>query len=109
VLHIAERGSLARSLRVLAAGRPPVATKGGHWRRGDSFAVGGRPDTLRAHCEISLRTLETDRIDLYQLHHATRRCHCPIASVPSGSCAGFDLKDQDLEDLRALKEQRTPP
>ena len=35
---------VARSLRGLATGRPLVATKGGHWRRGDSFPVDGRPD-----------------------------------------------------------------
>src|SRR5690242_13837620 len=60
---------VARALRGLAGERPLVATKGGHWRNGDSFPVDGRPGTLRAHCEISLRTLETERIDLYQLHH----------------------------------------
>lgn len=60
---------IARALRGLKAERPLVATKGGHYRRGDSFPVDGRPDTLRAHCETSLRVLEVDRIDLYQLHH----------------------------------------
>jgi aryl-alcohol dehydrogenase-like predicted oxidoreductase len=39
--------------------------------------VDGRPDTLRAHCEISLRTLETDRIDLYQLHHVDSQVPLP--------------------------------
>jgi aryl-alcohol dehydrogenase-like predicted oxidoreductase len=39
--------------------------------------VGGRPDTLWAHCEISLRTLETDRIDLYQLHHVDSQVPLP--------------------------------
>jgi pyridoxine 4-dehydrogenase len=67
---------VARSLRGLMTGRPLVATKGGHWRRGDSFPVDGRPDTLRAHCEFSLRNLETDRIDLYQLHHVDP--HVPL-------------------------------
>ena len=60
---------VARALRGLTSGRPVVATKGGHWRENGDFPVDGRPDTLRAHCEISLRTLEVDRIDLYQLHH----------------------------------------
>lgn len=60
---------VARALRGVASDRPLVATKGGHWRHGDGFPVDGRPDTLRAHCEISLRTLKADRIDLYQLHH----------------------------------------
>jgi aryl-alcohol dehydrogenase-like predicted oxidoreductase len=60
---------VARALRGRAGECPLVATKGGHWRSGDSFPVNARPDTLRTHCEISLRTLKTDRIGLYQLHH----------------------------------------
>jgi aryl-alcohol dehydrogenase-like predicted oxidoreductase len=60
---------VARALRGMTSQRPLVATKGGHWRDGDAFPVDGRPDTLRAHCELSLRTLEVDQIDLYQLHH----------------------------------------
>lgn len=46
-----------------------IATKGGHWRRGSDFPVDGRPEVLRRHCQISLRTLGVERIDLYQLHH----------------------------------------
>jgi aryl-alcohol dehydrogenase-like predicted oxidoreductase len=49
--------------------RPLIATKGGHWRRGDGFPVDGRPAVLRAHCEISLRTLGVEAVDLYYLHH----------------------------------------
>jgi aryl-alcohol dehydrogenase-like predicted oxidoreductase len=61
---------IATALRGVTGDRPLVATKGGHWRDGDRFPVDGRPEALRAHCEISLRTLQADRIDLYQLHHA---------------------------------------
>jgi pyridoxine 4-dehydrogenase len=60
---------VARALRGVTVDRPLIATKGGHWRHGDAFPVDGRPDTLRAHCEISLRTLGVGRIGLYQLHH----------------------------------------
>jgi len=60
---------VASALRDATGERPLVATKGGHWRDGDRFPVDGRPAALRAHCEISLRTLGTDRIDLYFLHH----------------------------------------
>ena len=59
---------VARALRSVTGDRPLVATKGGHWREGRTFPVDGRPATIRAHCEISLRTLGVDRIDLYQLH-----------------------------------------
>jgi aryl-alcohol dehydrogenase-like predicted oxidoreductase len=60
---------IARALRGVSGDRPLIATKGGHWRDGDSFPVDGRPETLRAHCEISLRTLDMERIGLYHLHH----------------------------------------
>jgi aryl-alcohol dehydrogenase-like predicted oxidoreductase len=59
---------VARALRSVTGDRPLVATKGGHWREGRGFPRDGRPATIRAHCEISLRTLGVDRIDLYQLH-----------------------------------------
>ena len=60
---------VAGALRQRRGEQPVVATKGGHWRDGDDFPVDGRPATLRRHCEISLRTLGVERIDLYQLHH----------------------------------------
>lgn len=46
-----------------------VATKGGHYRDGDTFPVDASPAALRANCETSLRALGVDRIGLYQLHH----------------------------------------
>jgi aryl-alcohol dehydrogenase-like predicted oxidoreductase len=45
-----------------------VATKGGHFRDGDAFPIDARRDTVRRHCETSLRVLGVDRIELYQLH-----------------------------------------
>ena len=78
---------IARALQGITGEHPLIATKGGHWRRGDSFPVDGRPDTLRAHCEISLRTLGVDRIGLYQLHHVD-------AAVPLSESVGA------LEQLR---------
>lgn len=64
-----------------------VATKGGHRRAGDAFPVDARPASLRADCEVSLRTLGVDAIDLYQLHHVDPR-------VPLVDSAGA------LEELR---------
>jgi len=60
---------VAAALRGMTGPLPLVATKGGHWRDGDRFPVDGRPEALRRHCEISLRTLGVERIDLYFLHH----------------------------------------
>ena len=45
-----------------------VATKGGLTRPGGRWERDGRPEHLRAACERSLRALEVDRIQLYQLH-----------------------------------------
>jgi aryl-alcohol dehydrogenase-like predicted oxidoreductase len=78
---------VASALHGITDDRPLVATKGGHWRDGDRFPVDGRPVALRAHCEISLRTLRVDRIDLYLLHH-------PDPGVPLAESAGA------LEELR---------
>jgi len=48
--------------------RPVIATKGGHFRRADSFVVDGRPETIRSNCEQSLRALGLEAIELYFLH-----------------------------------------
>jgi aryl-alcohol dehydrogenase-like predicted oxidoreductase len=55
-----------------------IATKGGYERTGPSgrsandeligWRPNGRPDHLRSACEASLRRLQLDRIELYQLH-----------------------------------------
>ncbi|MEU6419959.1 aldo/keto reductase [Streptomyces spiralis] len=46
-----------------------IATKGGVVRTADNaWHVDGRPESLRAMCEASLRRLRLERIDLYQLH-----------------------------------------
>lgn len=59
---------IATALRDVRGEWPLIATKGGHWREGDGFPVNGHPAVLRAHCEISLRTLGVETIDLYYLH-----------------------------------------
>ncbi len=46
-----------------------VATKGGFRRDGPhAWQADCRPESLRAACEASLRRLDVERIDLYQLH-----------------------------------------
>lgn len=60
---------IARALASHPAGRTVlVATKGGHYRDGNDFPVDAKRDTIRRHCETSLRILGVDQIDLYQLH-----------------------------------------
>ena len=66
-----------------------VATKGGHTRPAGGWEIDGSPQYLRAACEASLRALETDCIDLYQLHR-------PDPTVPWAESIGAlrDLRDE---------------
>ncbi len=65
-----------------------VATKGGLTRPDGRWELEGRPERLRAACEASLRALDVERIDLYQLH-------APDPAVPLEETAGA------LADLQA--------
>jgi aryl-alcohol dehydrogenase-like predicted oxidoreductase len=67
------RGENERLLARALAGReerPTVATKFGVRRndRGEFRGVSGRPEYVREACDLSLRRLEVDCIDLYQQH-----------------------------------------
>ena len=98
---------VARALRSVTSDRPLVATKGGHWREGSAFPVDGRPETLRAHCEISLRTLGADRIDLYLLHHVDPQVPLPesVGALGQlrheGKIAGIGLSNVTVAQLDA--------
>ncbi len=51
-----------------------VATKAGLTRQGpEKWLPVGRPEYLRQECEMSLRRLEVDQIDLWQLHRIDRK------------------------------------
>ena len=45
-----------------------IATKGGLVRQGGKVVTDGRPDRIKREVEDSLRRLQVDSIDLYQLH-----------------------------------------
>src|SRR4051812_4449600 len=67
-----------------------IATKGGLERPGPGdWTRNGRPEHLRQACESSLRRLNVDRIDLYQLH-------APDPDVPYEESVGAlkELQDQ---------------
>ena len=70
-----------------------VATKGGHTRPGGAWELDGSPAHLRAACEASLRALDTDRIDLYQLHR-------PDPKVPYAESIGALKELQDEGKVR---------
>ena len=58
-----------------------VATKGGVTRPARRWETDGRPQHLRAACELSLKALGVERIDLYQLH-------APDPKVPLAESVG---------------------
>jgi aryl-alcohol dehydrogenase-like predicted oxidoreductase len=61
---------ITRALRGWKSDRSQVvvATKGGILRTGSRWLNDGSPAHLRAACDASLRALQVERIDLYQLH-----------------------------------------
>jgi aryl-alcohol dehydrogenase-like predicted oxidoreductase len=50
-----------------------IASKCGLFGRDGKRVIDGRPESIRAICEESLRNLRTERIDLYYLHRWDRR------------------------------------
>jgi len=65
-----------------------VATKGGHTRSGEDWAVDGRPDYLRSACEASLEALGDESIGLYQHHRPDPQV--PYAETMGGLKALLD-------------------
>jgi aryl-alcohol dehydrogenase-like predicted oxidoreductase len=59
---------IAKARKSWTGGRIRVATKGGLRRPGGAWVNDGRPEHLKAACEASLRALDVDAIDVYQLH-----------------------------------------
>jgi pyridoxine 4-dehydrogenase len=71
-----------------------IATKGGLERSGPGqWSRNGRPEHLREACERSLRDLQVDRIDLYQLH-------APDPDVPYAESVGTLKELQDEGKIR---------
>lgn len=72
---------IARALREKKAPGVVVATKGGLERPDGAWTRNARPDHLRSACDASLRALDVERIDVYQLH-------APDPSVPFADSVG---------------------
>lgn len=72
---------IAEALRDGRREKVLVATKGGCIRPEGRWERDGRPEYLRAACEASLKALEVDHIDLYQLH-------APDTEVPLSESIG---------------------
>ena len=84
---------IARALHTWSGDRAciVVATKGGVTRPGGEWVPDGRARHLRAACEASLRALDQERIQLYQLHVIDPRT--PLATSVRALAS---LKDEGL-------------
>jgi aryl-alcohol dehydrogenase-like predicted oxidoreductase len=83
-----------------------IATKAGHTRPSPAEWVPvGRPEYIRQQCELSLRNLAVERIDLFQIHRLDP--HIPIADQigtlrqlqKEGKVRAVGLSNATLEDI----------
>ncbi|MBC2669176.1 aldo/keto reductase [Novosphingobium piscinae] len=96
---IGERLSHRRGEFTLASKMGIFAAEGRRW-------IDCRPETIRTECEISLRALKTDHIDLYYMHRRDRSV--PIEDsvgemaelVAEGKIGGIGLSEMSAETLR---------
>jgi aryl-alcohol dehydrogenase-like predicted oxidoreductase len=88
-----------------------IATKAGLTRQGPgAWTPVGRPAYLRQQCELSLRNLGVDRIDLFQLHRIDP--DVPLedqvgelkALQDEGKVAHIGLSEVSVEELEAARE-----
>ena len=89
-----------------------IATKGGLLRTGpDVWPVCGRPDYLRQCVEMSLRRLDVERIDLWQLHRIDpavpreEQFGVMKALQDEGKIRHLGLSEVSVADVRAAREQ----
>jgi pyridoxine 4-dehydrogenase len=88
-----------------------VATKAGLVRTGpDDWHAVGRPEYLRHCCEMSLRRLGVERIDLWQLHridpHVPREAQFAVlrALQEEGKVRHLGLSEVSVEEIEAAAE-----
>lgn len=88
-----------------------IATKAGLTRQGpDQWQPVGRPEYLRQQCEMSLRRLGVERIDLFQLHRIDTKV--PAADqfgllkslVDEGKVRHVGLSEVSVEQLEAARK-----
>jgi pyridoxine 4-dehydrogenase len=91
-----------------------VATKAGLLRVGpDEWPVLGFPAYLRQECEMSLRRLGVDTIDLFQLHRIDRKFPAEdqigelVALQQEGKIRHIGLSEVSVEDLEAAQKIAT--
>src|SRR4051812_9441271 len=88
-----------------------VATKGGPTRHGPNHrAICGRPEYLRQCCLMSMRRLEVEQIDLWQLHRIDPKVpreeqfECMAKMQQDGLVRFLGLSEVSVEEIEAAKE-----
>ena len=88
-----------------------IATKAGLTRAGpDDWRAVGRPEYIRQQCELSLRHLKLERIELYQLHRIDP--NVPLAETlgefkllqEEGKIRHIGLSEVSVEQIRQAQE-----
>ena len=99
---------IARALRPYGTVR--VATKAGLLRTGpDQWVPCGRPDYLRQQCELSLRRLGVEALDLFQLHRvdatvpADEQYGLLAALLDEGKVRAVGLSEVSVDQVRAAR------
>ena len=87
-----------------------IATKAGLTRQGpDQWLPVGRPEYLRQQCELSIRRLGVEAIDLFQLHRidpgvpAEEQFGCLAELLAEGKVKAVGLSEVSVEQLRAAQ------
>jgi aryl-alcohol dehydrogenase-like predicted oxidoreductase len=91
-----------------------IATKAGLLRTGpDVWPVLGYPEYLRQECEMSLRRLGVDTIDLFQLHRIDNKFPAEdqigelVALQQEGKIRHIGLSEVDVDQLEAAQKTAT--
>src|SRR3954451_14598888 len=91
-----------------------IATKAGLLRTGpDAWPVLGYPDYLRQECEMSLRRLGVDTIDLFQLHRVDDKFPAEdqigelVALQQAGKIRHIGLSEVGVDQLEAARKTAT--
>lgn len=107
--HVSEE-LIAEALRPYAKDLV-IATKAGLTRPGpDQWLPVGRPEYLRQQCEMSLRRLGVERIDLFQLHRidgkvpAAEQFGLLKALIDEGKVRNVGLSEVGVDDIEAARK-----
>lgn len=92
-------------------GSVKIATKAGFTRTGPNVWVPcGRPDYLRQQCELSMRRLGQDSLDLFQLHRidptvpADEQFGLLKALLDEGKVQAVGLSEVSVDEIKAARE-----